>query len=323
MSNTNKFNLVGISISDSEDLESLGYGQEHLDEAMDAIVAHLLISDFKIAYGGILTDTKSGFTQRMFNLVQKYIDFKDISWDTAINEQKIYMVNYLAWPYYLEVDKIKESELAAFACIERIIPPSYIDRNSEAHREDKNPIGLALAKSECISAMRVTMNSEISARILIGGKVKGYSGILPGLVEEFILANEAGLPIFLVGAFGGCSKLLIDGISNQTLPDELKYKAQIGDVTEKLGLAKYYEDFKDGLLDDDNFKEEAEKMVLPRDRYDDVERVISTIKGNGDFAGLNNGLNREENEVLFKTDDLRTINGLILKGLKESLKNKP
>ncbi|GEM_PF-3079176 len=77
MSTIEELKPVGISISDSEDLESLGYGQEHLDEAMDAIVAHLLISNIEIAYGGVLTDTKTNFTQRMFNLVEKYIAFQN------------------------------------------------------------------------------------------------------------------------------------------------------------------------------------------------------------------------------------------------------
>ncbi|GEM_PF-2898874 len=231
------------------------------------------------------------------------------------------MVNYLAWPHYLKVDSIKESELAAFARLERIVPPKYLEMDRDARTEDKTSVGLALAISECVSSMRAKMNSEISARIIIGGKVAGYSGILPGLVEEFILAYQARLPIFLIGAFGGCSKLLIKAISEKETPEKLKYNAQIRDVTEKLGLAKHYEEFKEKLSKRKDFKVEARNLILPISRYRKMERVISEIREKRGFSGLNNGLDKLENEVLFKTDDLRTINGLILKGIKKRLKN--
>ncbi|MNG16580.1 hypothetical protein D3C84_1005080 [compost metagenome] len=54
--------------------------------------------------------------------------------------------------------------------------------------------------------MRITMMSNSDARIVVGGRVEGYKGAMPGIAEEALLSLRAGMPTFLVGGFGGCTR---------------------------------------------------------------------------------------------------------------------
>lgn len=48
-----------------------------------------------------------------------------------------------------------------------------------------------------LTAMRRYMAKHTDGRIFIGGKREGFRGNLPGLVEEFLFALDADLPIIL------------------------------------------------------------------------------------------------------------------------------
>ena len=46
----------------------------------------------------------------------------------------------------------------------------------------------------------------------MGGKLKGYQGLWPGVLEEGVIALRAGQPLYLLGLFGGAARLLIDAL---------------------------------------------------------------------------------------------------------------
>lgn len=54
-----------------------------------------------------------------------------------------------------------------------------------------------------LTAMRRAMAEDIDARLLLGGRRSGAAGVLPGLVEEALLALETGGPLYLAAGFGG------------------------------------------------------------------------------------------------------------------------
>ena len=47
------------------------------------------------------------------------------------------------------------------------------------------------------------MRQETRARIVLGGRVAGYKGRMPGIAEEALLSLQAQQPVFLLGGFGG------------------------------------------------------------------------------------------------------------------------
>ena len=83
--------VVGISISDSPDLERLGFSNFHLKRTLIEISRHLLAQGATIAYGGDLRP--DGFTLDLIEMVKVY--------NKQLTERGDKILNYLAWPLYL------------------------------------------------------------------------------------------------------------------------------------------------------------------------------------------------------------------------------
>ena len=49
---------------------------------------------------------------------------------------------------------------------------------------------------------------------MIGGRTNlSYLGRIPGVLEEALLTFRAKRPLYLVGAFGGCARLVLDALN--------------------------------------------------------------------------------------------------------------
>lgn len=170
---------IAISISNSEDAHKHGVGQEMLDDISIEISKHILKAGGKMIYGGVLRD--GSFTELFANLSDQYGAFEKSASTVR------YFKNFIAWPNY-------ETLTAA-------------DENKYEH----NRVELVRVKKEkdeptSLTKMRVEMENNAHARIVVGGKMMGYSGIMPGIIEEFKIAIEAGHPVHVVGGFGGASR---------------------------------------------------------------------------------------------------------------------
>ncbi len=62
------------------------------------------------------------------------------------------------------------------------------------------------AAADALTAMRRTMAKETLLRVVASGKVIGYQGRMPGIVEEALLHAEAGRLVVPLGAFGGAAR---------------------------------------------------------------------------------------------------------------------
>ena len=60
--------------------------------------------------------------------------------------------------------------------------------------------------------MRTVMRGDTQARIVLGGRIEGYKGAMPGIAEETCLSLKAGQPVFLLGGFGGCARDIAETI---------------------------------------------------------------------------------------------------------------
>lgn len=170
---------IAISISNSEDAHKYGVGQEMLDDISIEISKHILKAGGKMIYGGVLRD--GSFTELFANLSDQYGAFEKSASTVR------YFKNFIAWPNY-------ETLTAA-------------DENKYEH----NRVELVRVKKEkdeptSLTKMRVEMENNAHARIVVGGKMMGYSGIMPGIIEELKIAIEAGHPVYMVGGFGGASR---------------------------------------------------------------------------------------------------------------------
>ena len=216
---------VGVSVSESPDSWALGLSDGHLRDAMAEIALQVLASGKSLAYGGDLRP--HGFTELLAELVGRYRSHPRHSGIIGVTD-------YLAWPVHI---RMTPDEIAAFSAehepgthlVFLALDGARLVREQRlrlcAHEPDEEEWAAGL------TAMRTAMRGDIRARIVLGGRVKGYKGAMPGIAEEACLSLEAGQPVFLVGGFGGCAR----------------------DIAETIGLVERWAGSRDGWVGRERF----------------------------------------------------------------------
>lgn len=284
---------IGLSISESPDLHALGFDEMHLRDALIEFTRQLLARDATVAYGGDLRT--GGFTQVLFDLVRAHNS-------SGTPEAFRPVHNYQAWPLHLKVDEDSEAELIKVGQLHRVPLPYDLTQDPGLATNvfltpDTRVNRYVWARS--LTAMRERMNEQSDARVLMGGKVSGYTGKYPGLLEEAYLALRASKPLFLLGAFGGCTRAIIELVEGGN-PEGLTLNFQTKDEAYKQLVEEYN-------------SRAAAKPQLGLEPID-YESVSQAFRESG-LANLRNGLDAEENRRLFHAVDPDEILYLVLKGL--------
>jgi hypothetical protein len=278
---------VAISVSESENLESLGLSQTMLRDLTVELSRHILIAKGCMVYGGDLR--KDGYTEL----------FKDISYQYGKFEKTdsthVYFENYLSWPI---TTKLTDDIVADYKHDRvNLIPVSPANECEGNVKLDEflPPIGdrNLYLWGQSLTKMRQTMENAVSARIIVGGRSSGFKGMMAGLLEEFKISKKLSHPIYLVGGFGGIAGMLCDAISKKITSQVFFEEACKCDYY--VSLCKYYE-----------------KMKQPID-YSWIDELTIDV--------LNNGLSFTDNIRLFTTTNVMEIVSLILKGLNIKLGN--
>jgi hypothetical protein len=287
-----KSKIIGISISESENLNELGYGVAHLKDAVIEIARYILASGGKLAYGGDMR--QGGFTELIFDLLAYYKADKELQ-----PHERFY--SYLAYPLSTTLSLEKEAELRHNVSFKKVAPPHDLQiANINEFLKPDSPDNLYVW-ARCLTKMREEMETECSARIFIGGRTKGFKGKCAGILEELLIALEQNHPVYLVGAFGGITKDAIDALNGKH-PDSFS--------------EQYY-------FDNDEYK----KMSLlfntrHPDNLIDYSKYLLILQkiGLNKIAELN-GLSVGDNIRLTTTPHISEIIYLILKGLTNRFTN--
>lgn len=279
---------VAISISKSENITSLGLSVTHLQDAMIEVSRHLMAAGATVVYGGDVRYSQGfNFAQLLFDLVRTY----NLEYET---QQKV--ENYLPYPLSKLIDDETRVKLIKIARLHLLDAPDDVSDHTVPEEVAKSlTVEHQLIWARGLTAMRTTMNNEAHARIVIGGKTRGYRGKLPGLVEETMITIASNTPVYLVGAFGGCAAAIIKAL-RQEIPQELTHDYQCQDAKYSAFMELYNNHYQENIS------------------YDDVIDFFHT-KGKEPGYGLNNGLSNEENEQLFTAIHQEEIISLVLKGL--------
>lgn len=290
-----QYNLLGnkkiaMSISDSEDLQKLGFSKIHQQDAMVEFARYMLVHGATLLYGGDLRS--DGYTMIFSELAYQYRSLND--------QEKIYFINYSSYPIYNKLSPKQKLEFIKNRVeFKPILPPKSIKVNE---KEFIPPTGNEnkLIWSESLSKMRREMNSVSDARIFIGGKLSGYSGKYPGLLEEAVLSLESNIPTYLIGAFGGATKSIIKGL-------------------QKLDVLQLTEDWQ---CKNDSYKDfftyYNAKVGKNRINYKETTSFLNgySLKR----LSKNNGLDDADNKRLFITTHIPEMIYLVLKGLTRKFK---
>ncbi len=296
---------VAISLSESGDTEKYGAGLVHLDQVAIEISRYLLLAGATLCYGGHLGS--EGYTVALFELVKNHPipgvpPFKRIQ-------------NYIGWPLPLSVQqKSKFKETAEFIQTPR--PSDLSEQDDQLFTKKIEEFfppdsGLKRFAWACgMTVMRETQSKDknIKARIVLGGKIgptitaqpdgtrqkKWYNSRIPGVMEEVLCSIKNNQPLYIVGGFGGCARLVADILQGETR-DEMSW----------------------------DYQKDAPFALEMRELYESREHVnwwgysemTSYLQGCG-IGALKNGLNDQENLKLFQELDVSEIVQLLLKGLK-------
>jgi SLOG cluster2 len=192
---------IAISTSESPDMRALGLSDEHLRDAMAEIARHLLALGARLIYGGDLR--QHGFSELLFELVARHRR------DADEGDTRTGIVNYLAWPVHIAMSaegvETFANDLAGIAdlvCLRLNGTSLSMDERRQFPTQTPNDAQW----SSGLTAMRKTMVTQTHARIVLGGRVDKYKGVMPGIAEEAFLSLRARQPLYLVGGFGGCAR---------------------------------------------------------------------------------------------------------------------
>lgn len=276
---------IGISVSDNEELEELGYSSIHLKDLMIEMVRNLLIHGGVIVYGGNID--KEGYTYLFSDLAFQYRN---------INEsKKIYFENYFSFPIHCLLTEEDEAHFKKHRTAVIKVPAFNDPHQDKVKYFPPDTIEDKLVWARSLTAMRRMMISNTDARILVGGKVSNYQGRMPGIIEEAKITLEQKKPLYLIGALGGAAKEVINGIKGEGL----RYSNNAYHQSDK------YNEFKN------QFNRQEGDMIHP-----EADASFFQDFGIKQLSDVN-GLTVEENERLFASSNLPEMLYYIFKGLKK------
>ncbi|GAA4457408.1 TIR domain-containing protein [Novipirellula rosea] len=292
---------IAVSVSDSEVLRRHGLTRWHLQTITDEIHLYLLVAGLRIAYGGKLEpeklDDPDNFTLRLFSLVTGYRNLAK-SFDADLKP----ILNVAPWPLWKIYDDQVLNRFGTIAELEEVPCPELGLSESELKPLPNgfvvpNTIPHQYAWGPAMTAMRVKMTEVSFARVVVGGKIEGYKGRYAGLIEEPLLSLRAGKPLFLIGALGGCTRLVID-LLEQRDRAEMTTEAARANVENFDALVEIYREH------NQEFKSREE-----------LAAEIQSYGRGGPMQVLKNGLDDDANRELFYCTEPRRIAELILTGV--------
>jgi hypothetical protein len=190
---------VGLSVSDSSDLSRLGLTPQHCELAIAEIARAIFIAGGTVVYGGRLVP--AGFTGILLDEARQYRHDREAL--------------VLCVPE-TEHRKLSDEELRRFerelatsaelVCLDGDGAPIDI-----LQREFRDP---AASPADALTAMRRHVTDRCDARILVGGRLAGYQGSLPGVIEEARMSLEANQPLYVAGGFGGAAAAIAQALGH-------------------------------------------------------------------------------------------------------------
>ena len=134
--------------------------------------------------------------------------------------------NYLAWPCHASEASLLalKAKHGSLLDIHHVNPPQDVagDVDMDIQYNDLNSATRnAYVVSRCLTEMRRLSVKSLFAKVCAGGKVFGYSGIMPGVLEEIYFALKKDIPVFLCGGFGGIVGEVCEAILTKRTPPTL------------------------------------------------------------------------------------------------------
>ncbi|MFD7202198.1 hypothetical protein [Streptomyces sp. NPDC059893] len=200
---------IGVSVGTSADLHALGLDEQRFRTALGELVRLLLSAGASLAYGGNLR--QDGYTGLLLDQVR----------EVAPTARPL--LHCLAWYEHraaplseLTARRVEFARHGEVVCLS--VDGEPVDP-AEGRGEEPVPEPDPATKAHALTGMRRHLARRVDGQLLLGGKRDGFLGSVPGLLEEALLALEAGRPCYLAAGFGGVTADLARTLGVGAAPD--------------------------------------------------------------------------------------------------------
>ena len=209
---------VGLSIAESEDATSLGFPSWQVNRATVRVVAALFGQGVGVVFGHDWRE--DGVMEAVHGLAQQ-MQPPPPPGDSPDRAGAPLLINLVPWPDRPHLSS-EDLELLQDTLSVRPAPlPKELNAYAEpALAAGRDSRAYAYLRSRGLTYLRRELDRLSDARLCLGGRVRGYSGRAPGIVEEAFIAVESGKALYLAGLFGGAAGQLIDAIEGKPMPPD-------------------------------------------------------------------------------------------------------
>lgn len=273
---------IAISVSINEDLEFLGFTEQHLNDISIEIARYIIANGGTTIYGGDLRI--NGFTNYFSEIAKQY---------KKSNDNTVSFINYFAPPNSKQISKEVEIDFKSKQ-IGIVKTSGGVEFNPDESYFPKENIEHRYIYSECFRNMREQMAQDSDARIIVGGKEMDYLGFGPGIIEEAFYTISYSKPLYIIGGFGGASSSLariFEGENPAELTNEFQFSTP--------------------------FLKDFQNFIIRKNKFSNYQDIVGFFR-NFSLEKLSsvNKLSIEENIILFNSKNIHEIAYLIMKGLK-------
>jgi SLOG cluster2 len=277
---------VAISISETDDWKSLGLIPDHQEEIATDLARQLILLGVRLLWGGDLRP--KGIGSRFESLVRAYHQSDHAPQD--------HITCYLAWPNHRDMSQEQLQRRRAIADLLCLPQPG--------DEVDKSPAHDAL----CFSLMRQRMAADSDVRIILGGSTTTYRGRYAGVAEEALESVNAGVPLYIIGGFGGAARAIFDMIAEPNSKSELDAGWEMRCQDEVRQMQHDYNRL-------------AKRVGLSLQvNYAELRNSFTSLGMSG-LCELNK-LSSEENHRLSLTTDIHEIASIVVRGLSRLSRDK-
>lgn len=186
---------IAVSVSQSSDLQRLGLSDLHLQLTIAELSRAIVIAGGIVVYAGSI---QQGFTDVVLEEAERYGS------TTGAFEHVV--------PHSEHADRSPE-ELRRYSAslgvksTVRFLDADGVPRPAgQARTADDDLRKIDAATS--LTAMRIYTSDVTSGRVVVGGKISGFEGAMPGVAEEAVATLRAEKPLYVAGGFGGAATLV-------------------------------------------------------------------------------------------------------------------
>jgi hypothetical protein len=301
---------IALSLSGAADAGRYGASDLHLATMAHDLALYLLLGGHRLIYGGSLNHgavrhdgTAPGddvnYVERLMELVERHYPLA-----REIGRPIHPIVNWVPWPRHtmlaeeLDLYQYNRAKLETGRQPDDLnVDAAELERATADGFPTDTPLGRYLW-ARGLTTMRSDSTAAASARVAMGGKLEGYTGILPGIAEEVLLSLRSDKPVYLIGAFGGAARAVLEVLRGQS-------RVELTSAWCQSRVAGWSE-----LIDE--YGHRGYPVVTPEEMTEELGR-----RGAGGLAAaLHNGLSDDANDELATTTDPWRAVHLVLDGLR-------